>query len=72
MYGFDMSIDLIGEMSNTYIPSPALSVKLEDNSFTKDEFTVVNGLLTAKWDKINQYPCVGECTESYSMCMCRA
>ncbi|XP_064391244.1 translocon-associated protein subunit beta-like [Halichondria panicea] len=34
--------------------SPAQTVTLEDDSFPKDEFVPVSGMLTAKWERVNQ------------------
>ncbi len=38
------------------LPSPAQSVVLDDGSFLPEEFAVEQGLLSASWDRIPQYP----------------
>ena len=41
--------------------SVAQSVMLDDESFPEDEFSLVQGLLTASWDKIAPYPTTCAC-----------
>lgn len=38
--------------------SAAQSVTLEDSTFPPEEFSLVQGLLTAQWEKIGPYPTV--------------
>jgi len=39
-----------------FVFSPASGITLEDDSFPLNEFEPVKGLLSAQWDRINQYP----------------
>ena len=36
--------------------SPAQSIVLDDSSFHPEDFTLVQGLLSASWDRLPQYP----------------
>lgn len=54
--------------------SPAQLVTLEDDSFPKEEFVPVSGLLSTKWERINQYLIIctycSSCVCVVCVCMC--
>ncbi len=51
--------------------SPAQVVILEDDSFPKEEFVPVSGLLSTKWERINQYLSILNTTSCVcTLCLC--